>query len=141
MEFFIEKPVAHPVHYLRADCEVRYWEDATVDGVDDEDGSRIPLRLGDSWMPTIELATGIVCDWPPGVTATTHYKVCDAGTYALLDADKNVVVEFNSYVPTMMSPGGTGYGDYVIMSIGPDGRIADWKVDLTEFSPLTEGAR
>lgn len=33
----------------------------------------------------------------------------------------------------MLSPGGDGYGDYVIMEIGPDGEIADWEVDLGYF--------
>lgn len=35
-----------PVKYLRARCGVRYWEDGTVNGVQDDDGSRIPCRNG-----------------------------------------------------------------------------------------------
>ena len=31
-----------PVKYLRAECGVRYWEDATVNGVEDTDGKLIP---------------------------------------------------------------------------------------------------
>ena len=66
-------------------AEVRYWEDATVNGVEDTDGALIPLRFGDCWMPIIELDTGRVRDWPEGTTADIHYKVCDAGEYELLD--------------------------------------------------------
>ncbi len=32
-----------------------------------------------------------------------------------------------------MCPGGPGYGDYVIMAIGADGTIANWRVDLSDF--------
>lgn len=29
------------VSFLKAECEVRYWEDASVDGVEDEKGERV----------------------------------------------------------------------------------------------------
>ena len=56
------------VKYIKARCGVRYWEDGEVNGVPDEDGSRIPLREGTAadndslgggnWCPTIDLDTG-----------------------------------------------------------------------------------
>lgn len=131
------------VKYLRARCGVRYWDDATVNGVEDADGSRIPLRDGTSadndqsggfWCPTIDLETGIIENWPTGTTANIHYKVCDEGEYELLDADRNVVVAIDGYVPQIMCPEGSGYGDYVIMQIDGDGKIANWQVDLQEFN-------
>jgi hypothetical protein len=125
------------VKYLRARCGVRYWEDATINGVRDEDGSRIPCRKGTAaggdWCPTIELATGRIVDWPAGTTAEIHYKVCDDGDYALLDSNLNVVKSIDGYVPDMMCPDGDHDGDYVIMTIGGDGVIADWRVDLSDF--------
>ena len=54
------------VKYLRARCGVRYWEDATVNGETDEDGSRIPCRKGDDWCPLIELESGQIEGWPEG---------------------------------------------------------------------------
>ena len=136
------------VEYLRARCGVRYWEDATVNGETDEDGSRIPCREGTAadnddrgggdWCPTICLATGKIEGWPDGATADIHYKVCDDGDYALLDADRNVVKAIDGYVPSIMCPGGTGYGDYVIMTVNADGIIEDWRVDLSAFEE-TEG--
>ena len=125
--------VSKEVKYLHADCEVRYWEDGEVNGTEDTDGKLIPLRVNDAWCPTIELETGTIQDWPAGTTANVHYKVCDAGIYKLLDAEKNVVREIEGYVPDMMSPGGSGYGDYVIMTIGPNGKIENWSVDLEPF--------
>jgi hypothetical protein len=37
-------------------------------------------------------------------------------------------------VPRIMSPKENGYGDYVIMDIGADGKIADWRIDLDAFT-------
>lgn len=132
------------VRYLKARCGVRYWEDATVNGEEDTDGSRIPLREGSAadndhlgggnWCPTIDLDTGIILNWPRGTTASIHYKVCDDGDYALLTEDCQTIVRaIDGYVPTMMCPEGEGYGDYVIMEIDGDGRIAKWKVDMSDF--------
>lgn len=131
------------VKYIRARCGVRYWEDATVNGEEDADGSRIPCRKGTAadndslgggdWCPTIDLDTGKIEGWPEGTTASIHYKVCDDGEYELLDAERNVVKSIDGYVPSLMCPGGKGYGDYVIMEIAADGTIAKWKADLSEF--------
>lgn len=61
------------VKYLRVRCGVRYWEDATVNGVRDDDGSRIPCRDGGgNWCPTIDLGTGKIENWPEGTTARLH---------------------------------------------------------------------
>lgn len=132
-----------PVKYIRARCGVRYWEDAEVNGEQDSDGSRIPCREGTAadndnlgggnWRPTIDLDTGKIEGWPPGTTASIHYKVCDDGDYELLDAERNVVAKIDGYVPSLMCPEGEGYGDYVIMEIASDGSIAKWRADLSEF--------
>lgn len=132
-----------PVKYLRARCGVRYWEDGIINGVQDDDGSRIPCRDGTAddndklgggnWCPTIDLDTGKIEGWPEGTTARLHYKVCDDGDYALIGADRTVLKAIKGYVPDIMCPGGMGYGDYVIMRIGPDGVIADWRVNLADF--------
>jgi len=121
------------VRFLTASCNVRYWEDASVNGVKDNDGTLIPLRDGDCWRVTIDLQSGIIQDWPTGTTADIHYKVCDEGVYALLDNEKNTAIEVDGYVPSMMCPEGNGYGDYVIMEIDGDGKINNWKVDLSYF--------
>lgn len=124
-----------PVKFLHAECGVRYWEDAKVNGVEDEKGDLIPLREGDNWCVTIDLETGIIQDWPAGTTADIHYKVCDDGRYWLLDENKGQVKHIDGYVPKMMAPGDEdhGFGDYVIMTVDGAGKVADWKVDLTEF--------
>lgn len=135
MTFTIElkQTVTKEIKYLKAECGVRYWEDGEVNGIEDEDGTLIPCRVKDAWCPTIDLTTGTIEDWPEGTIADVHYKVCDAGVYQLLDAEKNVVLSIDGYVPKIMAPGGGGYGDYVVMTIGPDGKIVGWSVDLDGF--------
>lgn len=128
----VKMEVTKSVRYLKADCGVRYWEDAEVNGVEDEDGN-IPCRNGDSWQPIIDLDTGKIEGWPEGTTADLHYKVCDAGVYTLLDEGRNEVKQIDGYVPKIMCPGGAGYGDYVIMKIGPDGVIENFHIDLEPF--------
>jgi hypothetical protein len=125
------------VKYLSAMCKPRYWEDVEVSGIiDGEDVTyeTIPCRdRWEGWAPIIDLDTGIIQNWVPGVTAKIHYKVCDAGVYALLDQDRNAVTVIEGYVPKIMCPGGDGYGDYIIMNIDENGLIKNWKLDLKAF--------
>lgn len=122
------------VKYLQVEAGVRYFEDASVNGEpDSEESPRMPFADGQSWRPLIDVDTGKIVDWPEGVTADVHYKVCDAGVYVLLDADRSEVHRSEGYVPGIMSPGGTGYGDYIIMSIDGAGQIAKWRADLSDF--------
>ncbi|MCZ7856048.1 hypothetical protein O9X81_05430 [Agrobacterium salinitolerans] len=130
----IKQTVEVDVKFLKADCGVRYWEDAEVNGIeDDETNPAMPFASKDSWRPIIDIEAGVIVDWPKGITADTHYKVCDAGVYTLLDADRNEVKQIDGYVPSIMCPEGGGYGDYVIMKIDADGKIANWSIDLSEF--------
>lgn len=113
--------------HILAHAGVRYWEDATVDGVEDSDGELIPGRDGDTWVAMIDLATGVIVGWPEGTTADIHYKVCDDGEYWLLDADGKKIAYREGYVPgDFLCHGDNGYGDYIILKIGPDGQIADY---------------
>jgi len=120
---------------LKVVAGVRYWEDATVDGIEDEDGDLIPCRDGDAWCPIIDIDSGIITNWTQGVKADVHYKVCDSGSYYLLDAEGAVVLAIeDNYVPKMMCPKENGFGDYIIMEIDETGKIANWKQTLDGFS-------
>lgn len=121
------------VKFLQAECGVRCWEDAKINGVKDEDGTLIPMRKGDDWCPLIDIETGVIEGWPKGTVADINYKVCDNGRYSLLDADKNEVKSIDGYVPKIMSPNYDGFGDYVFMEIDGDGKIGDWWIVLSEF--------
>lgn len=119
---------------LAVKAGVRYWEDAKVDGVKDVDGSLIPCRQGDLWCPIIDINSGFITNWKQGVKAEVHYKVCDAGSYFLQDAEGNNVLSIEeNYVPDIMCPKESGWGDYIIMDIDENGQIANWKVTLDGF--------
>lgn len=126
MPYSIEVMSLIDVRYLEVDVEPRYWEDATIDGVQDVDGT-IPKRDGDVWKVVIDLDKERVLCWPK-VEAHVQYKVCDAGTYTLLDECLDPVVKISGYVPSML-----GGGDYLDLRIDRDGRIKDLRVDLREF--------
>ena len=115
-------------HYIEVSAAVRYWEDATVNGVEDNGGDLIPHKQGSYWVPVIRLADGVVMDWPAGTTADIHYKVCDAGEYWLLDEERKRVAKWAGfYVPDEFLSHGGGYGDYIILKVGADGAIDGWK--------------
>jgi hypothetical protein len=133
MKIKLTESKEYDVHYLRAQCGVRYWEDSEVDGVEDTEGQLIPCRVDDYWMPLIDLERGVIINWEIGKTAKVHYKVCDDGVYRLLDKDKNIVKEIDGYVPDLMCPEGDGFGDYVIMNIDANGKIDKWRVSSREF--------
>ena len=137
MKVSIKKEVE--VRYLKAECNVRYWEDCRVNGKEDTDGDLIPMRSGDIWEILIDLDFGIIIGWPNTVEADVHYKVVDSGKYTLLDSEKSFVSEIDGYVPGIMCPGDDGYGDYVIMKIGKDGVIQDFDFNnnLEEWQDLT----
>ncbi|QIL72268.1 hypothetical protein G7048_19065 [Diaphorobacter sp. HDW4B] len=120
----------YEVAAIKVSAAVRYWEDGKVGESEDTDGTLMPLRNGDLWEPTIDLDTGRIRDWPEGVEADVHYKVCDAGVYTLLDAEGRTLATRDGYVPDLLSPCGSGYGDYIIMKIGADGVIADWDAEI-----------
>lgn len=121
------------VKYLGVSAGVRYWEDTEVNGVEDTEGTLIPLRNGEYWEPIIDIETGIIRDWPQGTTAEVHYKVCDDGRYTLLDEKFDLVKTIDGYVPKIMSPKEAGYGDYIIMNILENGQIEDWSIELDEW--------
>ena len=115
---------------LLVSAGVRYWEDSTVNDVEDSKGDLIPCRNGDYWCPEIDVDSGKIMNWTQGVKANIHYKVCDDGTYELKDAAGNSLWRKDGYVPDFMSPKESGYGDYIIMDVDENGMIADW-----EFNP------
>ena len=126
---------------LVVDARVRYWEDAEVNGVSDEEGDLIPLKEDESWKPVIELATGRIQNWPEGTTADIHYKVCDDGDYWLANSEGEKLAKWRGhYVPdAFLCVGDRGYGDYIIMKVNCDGAIEGWnypKIDDEEWEIL-----
>lgn len=126
----VEKEI--DVKYCQLSVQPRYWEDATVNGVEDVEGTLLPCISGNLWKPLIDIDAGIIVNWEAGKTAKTHFKVCDAGSYYLLDKNNEVVLSIeDDYVPNKLIPG--QYGDYIVMDIDETGKIANWKPNLSDF--------
>lgn len=131
----LDRIEADTPQYLEIRAGVRYWEDATVNGKEDVDGSLVPCRDGVLWCPTIVLDTGEILGWPSGTTASIHYKVCDSGEYYLLDSNRDRISRCNSwYVPSgIICPKKESFGDYIILEVDNEGCIVDWrKPDLSK---------
>lgn len=122
--------------FIEVCADVRYWDDATVNGAEDTNGTLIPFRKGNSWGPVIRLADGQVMNWPEGMEADIHYKVCDAGEYWLQDeSGKRIAKWAGYYVPDdFLCHGDTGYGDYIIFKVGQDGKIIRYRQPEIEFA-------
>jgi len=124
MEIKIPTTKTVEVTDIRLELAVRYE--------DEEMPYDFPLRSGDMWRATVEIDTGKIKDWPKGKDGAVEMKVCDEGTYTLLDKDGNTVAELrNEYVPHGIVPG--EYGDYVNLQIDPTGTITNWPSN-PEFS-------
>lgn len=85
----------------------------------------------------IDLKNGKMHDWNEEYGYLRMWaKVCDSGTYTLLDAEKNPICQINGYVPTkLIPPFEKGYGDYIELAINADGTINNWSQnpDLSDF--------
>lgn len=128
----VEKEVELKTLLIKAD--VRYWEDAIVNGIEDIDGDLIPCKQGELWCPIIDIDSGVITNWEQGIKAEVHYKVCDAGSYYLQDSEGNTVLSIEeNYVPKIMCPKESGYGDYIIMDIDENGKIANFVQTLDGF--------
>lgn len=117
--------------YIKVSAQVRYWDDAEINGESDENGVNVPFKNGDLWEPTIDIDAGTVIDWPENTSASFHFKVCDAGNYFLLDSEKTIIAErYENYVPDGLCHGDNGHGDYIIFSVDTDGKITAYKNKL-----------
>lgn len=134
MKYKIKIETEVDIKTLQVKAGVRYWEDATIDGVEDVDGNLTPCRVGDYWCPSIDVETGIILNWEKGKTASTHFKICDDGSYYLVDDKENIVLSIeDDYVPSILCPKRSGYGDYIIMDIDENGKINNWDFNINDF--------
>jgi hypothetical protein len=113
---------------VRVSVAVRY---------DEEDIPKdFPMRSGNMWNATIDIETGKIFDWPQGKSGNLHMKVCDEGSYYLLDEnDEEVLSIEGDYVPNRLIPG--TYGDYIDLKIDSTGTITNWysesKISIEDF--------
>ena len=141
LEFAFAEPATHQPSRLIVEAVVRYWEDATVNGREDEHGELMPCRSGDKWCATIDLETGRILDWPQGTTADLNYKVCDEGKYWLADSEGKRIAKWKDcYVPDrLLCIGDFGAGDYISLKIDGCGAIRGWRKPQLDWSEWERG--
>jgi hypothetical protein len=111
----VEKEI--DVKYVRLDIPVRYGEEDIPND--------FPLRQGDMWKGIIDVDNGSIIGWTKGKKGEMYMKICDQGTYELLDKDMNyVAILENEYVPNNLLPGDEG--DYIDLKIDSTGTIYNW---------------
>lgn len=104
---------------------------------DEEDiPNDFPMRSGNMWNATIDIETGKIFDWPQGQSGNLYMKVCDEGSYYLLDEnDEEILSIEGDYVPNGLIPG--SYGDYIDLKIDSTGIITNWysesKISIEDF--------
>src|SRR5688572_29091936 len=126
MKLTVLKPTEVEASFLRINVPVYYGtEDIPADFP-----FRRPFKAGDTdhgtddrWDVTVDIESGQIQGWPVGVSATIGMKVCDGGTYTLLNRrQKPIAVRQHDYVPSCIPDG----GDYVEMEISGEGSITRW---------------
>jgi len=120
----VEKEVE--IKYVKLQVAVRYEEEDIP--------NNFPLRSGDMWNAIIDIDNGIVMDWPKGEKGNLEMKICDEGSYYLLDENYDTILSIEEdYVPNKLLPG--SYGDYLKLHIGENGVISNWysKPSIEDF--------
>lgn len=91
----------------------------------DEEEKPVPMLNGDNWEVIVDIETGKIRGWPQGEEREYYWKICDAGSYHLLDKEGQQVLSIhNNYVPNNLLPG--EWGDYLDLKINADGIITNW---------------
>lgn len=116
----IEKEVE--IRAVKIDIAPRHIGDTE----DDDMPTDFPLLSASktAWQAVVNIDTGQIAGWPIGEVREMYVKVCDAGTYSLIEADGSTVATINGYVPNGVVPG--EYGDYVDLKIDANGFITNW---------------
>lgn len=131
------------IKYLRVRAGVRYWEDGYINDVKDNAWwpkmpfANIPSR---DWVIDIDTETGIIKDWPQGVSARIHYKTCDDNTFYFINHDGDVISEYEGYVSSCLSIDDREYGDYIIFHIDENGKIENWNFTQEDIDEIKRNA-
>lgn len=145
MKVKVLNPVEVEISTLVIEANVRYPEDAELTTgerfvSDDHENPFMPCMIKANnkflWCPTIDIEKGKILNWKRGVKAKLNYKVCDEFKCQVLDADCNIVTEYDDYVPDFMAIDDEGYGDYIILEINDIGYIKNWKFRKQDFEYL-----
>lgn len=104
------------IKFLRMEIPVRYGEEDIPND--------FPGRTDDVLSLLVDVESREIIGFPKDFCYNVHMKVCDEGSYYLLDANKEELLKLeNYYAPNEFVPG--SYGDYVELNI-VNGVIENW---------------
>ena len=104
----------------------------------DGENENPPFVENERWKVIIDVETGIIQDWPKGVTAEIYEKVRDEGKYSLIGVNGEDLIKTKSYVPKCLQIEEKGYGDYIIININEAGKIRNWKFSGEDIKNIIE---
>lgn len=134
-----EQNLSEIAHYLIIyfpyDEEMCSYTDAWVGELYE---NKYPLVSKGMWSGAINLRTHKLLNWKQEYgDLFLQAKVCDSGTYFLLDKDKKAVCKITGYVPNGLIPEPDDCGDYIRLRIKNDGTIENWPTE-PKFSDFIE---
>ena len=126
------------IPYDKEDELIRFDDGVMTELECDEEFTPPMLNAEDQLLEfVIDLKKGKMLNWNyEGGYLRMWAKVCDGGTYTLLDSEKKPIWQIRGYVPNkLIPPFENGYGDYIELAIEADGTVVDWptKPDLSDF--------
>ena len=144
----LEGKLKNAARYLH--ISIPYDKDEDSGQITFDDGLMTELECDEDFTPpmlneenqrlevVIDLKERRVIDWTPeeGGYLRMLAKVCDSGTYTLLDEEKKPLWQIDGYVPNaMIPPYDNGFGDYLELAVEHDGSLPQWQTDpdLSDF--------
>ena len=102
--------------------------------------NKYPLVSKGMWSGIINMKTPKLLNWKPEYgDLYLQAKICDSGTYFLLDKDKKLICRIADYVPNGLIPESDDCGDYIRLRINSDGTIENWP-ENPDYSDFIEGS-
>ena len=151
-EQVLECKLQREARYLH--IAIPYDEDNGSELINFDDGLNTELQCEEGFVPpmfnsenrtlevTVDLKERKVIGWNEERGYIHMWaKVIDYGIYTLLDADMKPLSQIRGYVPSaLVPPYERGFGDYLELTINPDGTLPQWKDEL-DFSDFVESGQ
>ena len=136
-----EQELSEIAHYLLIyfpyDEEMCSYTDACMGELYE---NKYPLVAKGMWSGIINLKTYKLLNWKPEYgDLYLQAKICDSGTYFLLNKGKKVICKIADYVPNNLIPDSDDCGDYIRLRINSDGTIENWP-ENPDYSDFIEGS-
>ena len=94
-----------------------------------------PMFDGNKVSITFSPETGVIFGWPDSKPVSIYEKICDEGTYILLDENNNEVAAIReNHVPSVVP---NEFGDYISLEINDMGKITNF-IPNPDFSDFFE---